>query len=317
MDDRAIPSRRLGPGGPEIRPLGVGAWQWGDRRYWGFDPRHGYLEAREAFLASLDAGITLIDTAEIYGRGESERIIGRALSETGREALIASKFAPLPWRLRPESLGVALDASLRRLGRASLDLYQVHWPYSLLRIEPLMEQLAEAVSAGRVRAVGVSNYSAKQMLAAHRALADRGVPLASNQVNYSLLRRRVERDGTLAACRELGVTLIAYSPLAQGALTGKYGPGRGRVSGVRRFRPWFRALPGAMPLIEALEEVGRAHERTAAQVALNWLARQESVIPIPGARNGRQAAENAAAIDFAITHEEAARLERLSRRWRK
>jgi aryl-alcohol dehydrogenase-like predicted oxidoreductase len=311
-----LPSIQLGPTDVTIRPLGLGAWQWGDTRFWGFDASTGPALAREAFDASLDAGITFIDTAELYGGGKSERMVGRFLRESGREAFVATKFAPFPWRVRSASLVVALDRSLERLRKEQVDLYQVHWPSPLLRIERLMDRLAEAVQAGKVRYVGVSNYSEKQMRRAHAALARRGVPLVSNQVNYSLMHRAPERNGVLAACRELNVTLIAYSPIAQGALTGKYGPGRGKVTGVRRFRGHFRSLPSAMPLVEALERIGAVHERSAAQVALNWLARQDHVLPIPGAKDGRQAAENAKAVDFAISAEEAAELDRLSMRFR-
>ncbi len=312
-----LPSRKLGPTEAEIRPLGLGAWAWGDRRMWQFDPVEGPAAAREAFQATLDAGITFLDTAEVYGRGMSERLVGRLMRETGRRPFIATKFAPLPYRVRTASLADALDASLDRLGVGQIDLYQIHWPYSILRIEPLMERLADAVAAGKVRYVGVSNYSAAQMRKAHAALARRGVPLVSNQVNYSLLKRSPEVNGVLAACRELDMTLIAYSPIAQGALTGKYRPGSDRPAGLRRFTGTFRHLDRAMPVVEALERIGKQHDRTPGQVALNWLARQPNVLPIPGAKDGRQAAENAASIDFAITDEEAAGLDRVSLPWRK
>lgn len=294
----------------------MGVWQWGDRRYWAYDPTQGPRDAREAFDASLNAGVTLIDTAEVYGGGVSERVLGGILKDSGQPAFIATKFAPKPQRLSSESLLKALDASLERLGLDSVDLYQVHWPYTAVRIEALMDRMAEAVKAGKVRHVGVSNYSAKQMRTAHRALAKHGVPLASNQVHYSLVHRSPETNGVMDACQELGVSLIAYSPLGQGALTGRFGPGRGKVSGYRRFRGIFRHIKAMMPLVETLEEVGRAHEATAGQVALAWLIRQPGVFPIPGARNGKQAAENAAALTLALTDEEAIRIEALSRRWR-
>jgi aryl-alcohol dehydrogenase-like predicted oxidoreductase len=199
----------------------------------------------------------------------------------------------------------------------SIDLYQVHHPYTILRIEGIMGRLADAVRAGKIKYVGVSNYNESQMRKAHAALAKRGIPLVSNQVHYNLLHRAPEADGVLDACRELDVTLIAYSPLAQGALTGKYGPGRGKVGGMRRFRKAFRSLKGAMPVVEALEDIGHEHQRSAAQVALNWLARQPNVMPIPGAKDGRQAAENAGSIDFDLTEVEAALLDGLTRVYRK
>jgi aryl-alcohol dehydrogenase-like predicted oxidoreductase len=310
-----LPNARLGPTDIELRPLGLGVWQWGDS-YWSYDEATAMDNARAAFNATLDAGITLIDTAEAYGKGKSEAILGTLMRETGRKPFVATKFQPLP-RLRASAVPKALEASLERLGVDAVDLYQVHHPYSVIRMESVIGHLADAVRSGKVRHVGVSNYSARQMRKAHRLLAKRGVPLASNQVHYSLLHRAPEANGVLEACRELDITLIAYSPLAQGALTGKYGPGRGKVSGMRRFRRVFRAIKQAMPVVEVLEDVGRAHERTASQVALNWLAAQPNVIPIPGAKDGRQAGENAGAIDFALTEAEMALVDGVSRAFRK
>jgi aryl-alcohol dehydrogenase-like predicted oxidoreductase len=311
-----LPDARLGPTDVSLRPLGLGVWQWGDR-YWSYDAGKNLENARAAFDATLDAGITLFDTAEIYGGGESERILGRLIKDSGRHPFVATKFNPMPQRITTAAVTKRLDLSLERLGLESVELYQVHHPFTILRIEGIMGRLADAVKAGKVRYVGVSNYNEKQMRQAHRDLAKRGVPLVSNQVHYHLLHRAPETDGVLDACRELDITLIAYSPLAQGALTGKYGPGRGKVTGMRRFRHAFRGIKKAMPVVEALEEVGRAHDRTAAQVALNWLARQPNVIPIPGAKNGQQAAENARSIDFDLTEPEAALLDGLTRQYRK
>ncbi len=167
-----------------IPPLGVGTNSWSPSTLEG---------ARQAMLASLDAGITLIDTAEVYGFGGSERAIGQILRESGRSAIVATKFAPVPWRVGTSSWKRALTASLDRLGLDRVDLYQVHWPFSVAAIEGLMDWLADEVAGGRVTAVGVSNYGEQQMRRAHAALAKRGIPLASNQVNYSLLHRRRRR----------------------------------------------------------------------------------------------------------------------------
>ncbi len=285
--------------------LGVGAMTWNRKDVQG---------AHRAFQASLDAGVTLIDTAEMYGRGQSERLVGYFLQRSEREALVATKFAPLPTRLRPSSLSKALAGSLRRLRMESVDLYQVHWPFSFLKIEPLMEAMADEIEAGRIKAVGVSNYNADQMRRAFEALERWDIPLASNQVNYSLLHRDPEQNGVLNACRELNVALIAYTPLASGALSGKYGPGSS-VDGIRRMRRQFRKIGELQPLIEELASIGNEHEKTPAQVALNWLARQEGVIPIPGAKDSDQATSNAGALDFELTQGEAERLDLLSAEW--
>lgn len=289
-----------------VAPLGVGAWSWGDRLFWGYGGDYDVSDVAAAFWTSLNAGVTLFDTAELYGNGQSERILGRLARGATEPVVLASKFAPLPWRLSPRDVRKALEGSLERLGVERLDLYQVHWPFPLIGIDATMDALADAVAEGKVRAVGVSNYDAEQMRRAHAALARRGVPLASNQVEYSLLARRPESGGVLAACRELGVTLIAYSPLAMGLLTGKYGLDN-RPGGARRFGPRFSTanLTAARPVLARLRTIGEAHGgKTPAQVALNWLIYQ-GALPIPGAKNARQAEQNAGALGWSISDAEA------------
>jgi aryl-alcohol dehydrogenase-like predicted oxidoreductase len=180
-----------------------------------------------------------------------------------------------------------------------------------------MNLLADAVEAGKIKAVGISNYSAEQMRLVHAALARRGVSLASNQVEYSLLHRRPEVNGVLDACRELGVTLIAYRPLASGAPTGKYTSST-RPTGLRRLTPNFRGkgLEALLPVVGLLREIGERYGRSPAQVALRWLIEDPTVLPIPGAKNGRQAAENAGALSFALTADEIAALDRATQAWR-
>jgi aryl-alcohol dehydrogenase-like predicted oxidoreductase len=323
MTAQGTPSITLGASGIAVAPLGVGTWSWGDSRFWGYGKEYGREEIADAFAASVAAGITLFDTAEIYGQGESERLLGGLLRETGATAsgpiVIATKFAPLPWRFGGRSLCRALDASLARLGVAQVDLYQIHFPYSLIGIPTLMDALADAVAEGQVRAVGVSNYSAEQMRRAHEALARRGVPLATNQLQYNLLARRSETDGTLAACRELGVTLIAYSPLAQGLLTGKYHAGGPTPSGFRRWQPLFRGRDAhhLAGLLDLLHGIGEDHGgKTPAQVALNWLIAQGTV-PIPGAKNRAQASGNAGALGWSLRPAEVGALATASNHWQR
>ncbi len=180
-------------------------------------------EVEAAFKTSLDSGVNFFDTAEVYGNGLSEELLGQFLKKTTQPVQIATKFGPLPWRITGKSVSDALSASLKRLQVEQIALYQVHWPFTfLLSQETLMNALADEVKQGRIQAVGVSNYSAEQMREAHKILAARGVPLATNQVRYSLLSRQVEKQGIVSAARSLGVTILAYSPLAQGLLTGKY-----------------------------------------------------------------------------------------------
>ncbi len=305
---------RLGKTSVDVSPLGLGAWAWGDKQVWGWGQGYGEDEVAKAFEASLAAGVNFVDTAEMYGRGVSETILGRLAQ--GRNVAIATKFLPLPPR-GPGSVPRALDASLGRLQRASVELYQIHWPVPWMSIEKVMGRLADAVQAGKAKAVGVSNYSARQTRQAHATLAARGVPLASNQVEYSLLHRGPEENGVLDACRELNVTLIAYSPLALGALTGKYSQAH-KPRGARRLFSTFRgrALTKAESLIALVREIATRHDRSPSQVALRWLMQQPGVIPIPGAKNEKQARENSGALGFQLSPAEVDELERASRPWR-
>jgi aryl-alcohol dehydrogenase-like predicted oxidoreductase len=274
----------------------------------------GIEEERAALEASLAAGVTLFDTAAMYSFGAAERRLGELAR--GHALQIATKF-PAGMRARADDLPATLEASLARLGRTSVDLYMHHYPTGRVSIPRLMDLMADAVEAGKVRAVGVSNYSADQLRVAHAALAERGIPLASIENGYSLLDRRVETNGVLDACRELGVTLIAYQPLASGALTGKYADGT-RPSGLRRFMRTFRGSgrSAAVPVIALLREIGDRHQRTPAQVALRWLIEQGDVIPIPGAKNGRQAATNADALTFHLASDEIEALSQATLAWR-
>jgi aryl-alcohol dehydrogenase-like predicted oxidoreductase len=292
-----------------VAALGVGTWQWGDR-YWRFGGEYGQSDVEEAYRVSREAGIDFFDTAEIYGRGKSERILGTLVGRDQGPVVVATKFAPLPTRWTARHVTRALDASLKRLGMPRVDLYQIHWPYSFMRIDMLMNALADQAEAGKVRAVGVSNYSARQMRQAHAVLARRGIPLASNQVHYSLLHRAPERNGVLMACRELDVRLIAYSPLEQGILTGKYHHGTPPPGGFREVVGAYRpsALRASLPLIQSLEQIGAAHGgKTPSQVALNWLMRR-GALPIPGAKTAAQAAANAGALGWDLGDEELAQL---------
>jgi aryl-alcohol dehydrogenase-like predicted oxidoreductase len=262
----------------------------------------------------METGVDLFDTAAMYAGGASERRLGELAK--GRDVLIATKF-PSGFRFRVDHFPDELRASLARLGRETIDLYQHHYP-GRVSIPALMDHMADAVEAGKVKAVGVSNYSSQQMRQAHAALAERGIPLASNQVEYSLLHRQPETNGVLDACRELDITLIAYTPLAGGLLTGKYSP-ENRPSGFfRRVLPRYRrrALDAVQPVVELLSEIGARYERTPSQVALRWLIEDPMVLPIPGAKNGKQAAANADALTFSLTPDEVQALAGATIAWR-
>ncbi len=311
MKEQTIETIPLGKTDLRVTPLGVGTWQWGDSMFWGYGKGYATDEIQAAFDASVAAGITFFDTAEIYGQGKSERFLGRFVSGNGDRPVIATKFMPLPWRLGKGALLSALRKSLARLGLAQVDLYQIHWPMVPVPVETWADALADAVAAGLTRAVGVSNYNADQMRRAHAVLARRGVPLASNQVEYSLLHRAPERNGLWQACQELGVTLIAYSPLAKGMLTGKYTPAN-PPPGLRGRRYRDKMLTEIQPLTGLLREIGEVHGGKApGQVALNWLM-CKGALPIPGAKNARQAQQNAGALGWRLTAEEVGALDRTS-----
>jgi aryl-alcohol dehydrogenase-like predicted oxidoreductase len=309
---------RLGASPLEVSPLGVGCWAWGDRGYWHYETDHGPRDVVAAFDACLDAGLDLFDTAEAYGWGKSEQILGSLVRRSGRAVTIATKYAPLAGRGGPAAVAKGLAGSLKRLGLPRVDLYQLHWAdRDEAPIGTVMDVFADAVTAGQVRAVGVSNFRAAEMRAAHAALARRGVPLATNQVHYSLVHRAPEIDGVLDTCRELGVTLLAYSPLEQGLLSGKYGPTAG-PPGQRAEVPWFSPanVAAAQPVIETLQAIGKAHGVDATAVALAWLLAQPGVVPLAGAKTREQATRNAKALEVTLDEAEAAALDRATAAWR-
>lgn len=295
--------------------LGVGTWAWGDSYTWGmgsYDSALTEATIAEAWEASIEAGVTLFDTAEVYGKGESERIIGRLLeSDPGRrESLVlATKFMPSPWKLNVRTaMRSALEASLERLGVQHVDLYQIHGPVSLRGKAALAEALAEVHSAGLTSAVGVSNYSTKEMASIADELAKRGLPLASNQIEFSLLRRCPETSGLLAECRRLGVVPLAYSPIGQGRLTGKYSA-HNPPPGKRTFSN--HPMGKVDTIVAELRRIGDANDgRTPSQVALRWII-DKGAVPIPGAKNRKQAQENAGALGWEMAPTDVAALDRV------
>jgi aryl-alcohol dehydrogenase-like predicted oxidoreductase len=292
--------------------LGLGAWAWGDRVVWQYGRGYADADIRQAFHTSISEGIRFIDTAEVYGSGRSERLIGQFTKETDQQVRVATKFFPWPWRLGKKSIVAALKGSLVRLGLGTIDLYQIHRPTPLSSTEGMMEALVECVESGLTRAVGVSNFDEGEMLRAYSTLARYKIALASNQVHFSLLRRRVEQNGLLARCKELGIRLIAYSPLEMGLLTGKYGPAH-LPPGNRALR--YASIVGRLdPLLKLLTELGQDHGgKSNAQVALNWVM-AKGALPIPGAKNSEQALENAGALGWSLTSDQVASLDSASER---
>lgn len=310
---------KLGQDGPEVQPLCIGTWAWGDKLFWNYGSDYDSEQLREAFQAAIETGVTFFDTAEIYGFGASEDFLGQFMQQTGT-VQIATKYGPAPWRLFGQSVSDALTESLKRLRLERVPLYQVHWPFSfLMSQETLMNALADEVKRGRIEAVGVSNYSAQQMRQAHQLLAARGVTLASNQVRYSLLTRQIETNGILDTARQLGVTILAYSPLAQGLLTGKYTVEQYKQpTGARQFDSRFSkdGLQKIAPVISLLQELGEKHQRTPAQVALNWVIAQ-GMIAIAGAKTAAQVQQNAGALGWKLSDDEIEQLKQVTHPWLK
>lgn len=290
--------------------MGLGAWSWGDRMVWQYGRGYTDDDIRQAFQTSLLEGIRFVDTAEVYGSGRSERLLGQFVKESNQAVLIATKFFPLPWRFTKNSIKAALTQSLERIGVETVDLYQIHWPTPLFSPEAMMEGMAACVEKGLTRTVGVSNFDQSQMLRAYSSLARHNIPLASNQVKYSLLDRAIEKNGLLARCKELGIRLIAYSPLEMGLLTGKYtteNPPTGT-----RGASYGNLLKKIGPLLKLMTAIGQDHGgKSNSQVALNWTI-CKGALPIPGAKNAAQAHQNAGALGWKLTDEEVAKLDEAS-----
>jgi aryl-alcohol dehydrogenase-like predicted oxidoreductase len=293
--------------------LGVGTWAWGDRGTWGmggYDTGLTRDSIQEAWDASIAAGVNFFDTAEVYGRGESERIIGAMLArnpEQAASAVVATKFMPSPWKVDVRgALLRSLRASLGRLRLPSVDLYQIHGPISLRSHGALADALANAHQAGLVKAVGVSNYSAKETGAMAEALRGRGMRLATNQIEFSLLRRSPETTGLLKACADEGVVPLAYSPIGQGRLTGKYSASN-PPPGKRTFSNHPMELVDVV--VAELRSIGEKYGgKLPSQVALNWVI-AKGAVPIPGAKSRQQAEENAGALGWRIDDDDMARLD--------
>lgn len=290
--------RYLDVGGAHLSVIGLGTWQFGSRS-WGYGHDYNEREALAITGRALDLGINLIDTAELYGFGRSERIVGRTLAKRRQQAFVASKLAPfLPFDPIVERRAAG---TLRRLGVGYLDLYQVHWPNPLFPLGPLFQALGRLQRSGTVRHIGVSNYSLNTWKAAEHEL---GGPVLSNQVCYNLVERAPEQE-LLSWAAEHDRVIIAYSPLAQGLLSGRDRSAT-TVRGVRASNPLFlpENLTRARELLGTLRDVAAAHDATPAQVALAWLIRRPNVVVIPGASSVAQLESNAAAADLSLTDEE-------------
>lgn len=294
----------------------MGAWSWGDRSgYWGWKAED-VPENKRAYEAAIKYGLDFIDTAEVYGFGESERLLGQFIKQTGTSPQIATKFAPLPWKQTPESLVQACRASLQRLDQKKVALYMQHWPGFFLNAfsnDAHLEGLAQCYEQGLCEAVGVSNFNAKRVRNAAKFLENRGTCLASNQVQYSLLYREPElKNGVMEACKESGTTLVAYSPICQGMLSGKYSAENPPTGPRKAFFTDSRFRDVAV-LLDLLRKMSAEKNVTPAQIALNWTL-CKGALPIPGAKTAKQVEELAGALGWRLTDGEVAELDSISKR---
>ena len=315
--------RKLGKSGIEITPIGLGTWQFskGKGLAGGFWKSLDEDTTKAVVKAALDGGIDWFDTAEIYGRGNSERSLASALGALGvapRSVGVATKWWPFFRMAR--NIPATIGERIACLSPYPIDLYQIHMPFGLSNVEREMDAMGDLVEAGKIRAVGVSNFSAADMEKANSALTKRGMVLSTNQVRISLLDRSIERNGVLEAAKRLGVTLIAYSPLAQGVLSGRFHDDLASVAGVKSLRRMSssikpKTLERTAPLISELKKIASAHGASPSQVALNWLVSfwGDAIVAIPGASRPSQASEAAGAMKFELTPAELDSIDRISR----
>jgi len=313
--------RRLGKTDLLVSPIGLGVMELagGGGLLGKIFPVIPQEDKNAIIKAAIDGGINFFDTAEMYGAGVSEESLATGLKVAGvadKEVIIETKWQPI-FRTA-KNIGKTIDDRLHFLGGYSISNYMIHQPMSFSSPEAEMNAMADLVEAGKIKSVGVSNFNPARMHRAHAALAKRGLPLALNQVRYSLIHREIELDGTLETARELGVTIVAYTPLGSGILSGKYHKDPALLeqkTGLRK--NWLkRDIERTRLLIAALDEIAIRRDVTVAQVALNWVIHfnGEIVVAIPGATKVRQAQESAGAMNFVLSTDELVKLDEISRK---
>jgi myo-inositol catabolism protein IolS len=301
--------RQLGHTGITISAVLMGTWQAGKSMWTDIDDD----EIERALRAALDAGITAFDTAEVYGNGHSERMIAKALSDVRDRIVLATKV--FSNHLKYDQIIAACNRSLKNLNTDYIDLYQVHWPpgsfgHPVVPMEEIMRAMLDLKAQGKIRAIGVSNFNRRQM----EEIAQYG-PVESLQPPYSLFWRTIEREEA-PYCRERGLSILSYSPLAQGLLTGKFGPDHRFAKGDHRaanrlFQPeHFARVQSALA---QLRPIADRYAVTLGQLALAWVIAQPATCAVAGARNSEQAAQNAAAADLALDEEDLQTMDRIGR----
>jgi len=313
--------RPLGRTGKMVTPIGLGCWQFSKQKnlagkFW---PTLEDELINKIVALSLDGGINWLDTAEMYGYGASEIALSKALQAAGKEPgeiYIATKWWPI-FRFA-SNIPKTIDERIRSLAPYPIDLYQVHQPWGFSSTTSEMKAMAELLDRKLIKNIGVSNFSAQKMKNAWVTLDKKGIPLASNQVRYNLLDRKIESNGVMDMAKKLGITIIAYSPLAQGLVTGKFhdNPELLKNIGLRKNTSQFKSswLEKSRPLIILVKELALKYHVTPSQVALNWLIHfhGDTVVAIPGATKEIHAKENIGAMSFRMSDEDMLKLDKES-----
>ncbi len=320
MEDNNI-LRSLGQTGLQVTPIGLGCWQFSKQKnlagkFW--PVLEDDLIGKVVSL-SLEGGINWFDTAEIYGNGASEKALSKALLAAGQKpgkVFIASKWWPM-FRFA-SNIPKTIEKRIKALSPFPIDLYQVHQPWGFSNEKAEVSAMADLFDRELIKCIGVSNFSAKQMKNSWETLDMRRIPLASNQVPYSLLDRRIESNGVMKLAKKLGITIIAYSPLAQGLVTGKFhdNPGLLKNIGFRKYNSLFKpaGLEKSLPVVKLVKELAAKYNATPAQVSLNWLIHfhGETVVAIPGATKEIHVKENTGAMSFRLSDEDMDKLDKVS-----
>ena len=317
--------RPLGRSDLKVSPIGLGCWQFSKQnnlagKFW---PTLEDDLITKVVALSLEGGINWFDTAEIYGNGASEKALSKALQASGRkpgEVLIATKWWPM-FRFA-SNIAKTIDERISALAPYPIDLYQVHQPWGFSNEKSEMNAMAQLVNSKKIKYTGVSNFSAQKMKSSSETLDKKGIPLASNQVQYSLLNRKIESNGTLAMAKQLGVSIIAYSPLAQGMVTGKFhdDPELLKNIGFRKHTALFKpaGIEKSRPLIMLVKELAAKYHVSTSQIALNWLINYngDTVVAIPGATKESHVMENTGAMTFRLSDEDMLKLDKESARFK-
>lgn len=317
--------RKLGATNTYLSPLGLGCWQFSKNKGFAgkFWPSLSDEETLEIVRASIGGGINWFDTAELYGWGKSEEGLAMALEkmEMAKDnTIVATKWWPA-WRMA-SSIKRTIEERLNFLGGYPITLHQVHMPFGLSSVEKEMNAMADLVDQGKIKHIGVSNFNRDKMIRAHKALEKRGMKLASNQMEYSILNRKIESNGVMDAAKEHSISIIAYSPLAQGLVSGKFHDNPELIksrSGWRKYKRGFsrKGLSASLPVIEELRNIAKRNNASPSQVALNWLINYSSdtVFAIPGATKLQHAKDNLGAMQITLSEKEMETLDLISRKY--